>query len=155
MRWQEVEFQPPLQRLDVPFEGVGFVRRMPIHHQEYLLRLGSHEILQERLAGFGVEFARVRNGPKLSSGIDRTDDVEALALTGSPDHRSLAFESIRAPENRVRLKARLVGKENARSQPFGPSPKLGIGLLLPERHRLGVSLIGPTQGLLGGDVQAG
>jgi len=33
---EEVELQAPLQRLDVTFDGVGFMSRVPIDHKKIL-----------------------------------------------------------------------------------------------------------------------
>src|ERR1035441_1729862 len=107
------------------------MRRMAIHDQQNFMPPAFHEILQKHDKAFRIELTRIGGGPKGSAGGDSADDIDALSLPGALDHRSRAFQSIGAPQRRIRLKPRLVQEKDRSAQLFGPFLKFWVGFLLP------------------------
>src|SRR3974390_2318158 len=131
------------------------MRRVSIHHQKYFAGPALKENLQKDNEELRVELAGIGCRPKFPTRIDRTDDTEALPLTGGLNHRCLALQSVGAPQRGIGLKPGFVLKENLGPEPFGPLFELRVSLLDPVLDGHWVALIGPAQWLLRGDVQAG
>src|SRR2546426_12315864 len=126
---QRMELQATFQTSQVLLDKLGLMNGKPVQDQEDCPHLAFHKILQKLHQRFGIELAIAGRRPKLPTRIDRADDIDALPLPGSFDHRCLALQSISAPQDWVRLKPRFVQKENLGTEFLGPSLKLRITLL--------------------------
>src|SRR5436309_13911906 len=122
--------------------------RMTVDHQKCLSAPSFHEILQKCDEGFRIQLASVGGCPKFSTRVDRADHIEALPLTGGYHLGRFPLQPISAAQGGIRLKSRLVQKENLGPQPFGSPLERRIGLLEPELHRLRIPLVRSTQRLL-------
>src|SRR2546428_9198139 len=127
--------------------------RMTVDHQKGLSAPSFHEILQKCDEGFRIQLASVGGCPKFSTRVDRADHIEALPLTGGYHLGRFALQPVSAAQGGIRLKSRLVQKENLGPQPFGSPLERRIGLLEPELHRLRIPLVRSTQRLLRSYVQ--
>src|SRR5205809_110010 len=102
--------------------------RMTVDHQKCLSAPSFHEILQKCDEGFRIQLASVGGCPKFSARVDRADHIEALPLTGGYHLGRFALQPISAAQGGIRLKSRLVQKENLGPQPFG-SPLVWVRAL--------------------------
>ncbi len=110
--WQSNQLQAPGQCFHVALHHPGLMGGMPVDDQEDLAAPAFDEVLQKGHKRFRIQLAGVSRRPKLAPGIDRADDVDALALAGSHHHRRLPLQSVGPAQRRIGLKPRLVQKEN-------------------------------------------
>src|SRR6266702_7128475 len=116
-----MKLQTTLQAFHIMRHCFGGMRRMPIDNQEYLARTPLHKVLQKKYERLRVELAIIGGGPKFASRIDRTDDIDALALAGGIDDGRVSLQPIGPGQRWIRLEASFIQKKDLGSQLFGPS----------------------------------